>query len=421
MKRHNPCALVLMTDQQSDAPTPAPASASSHGQLTSTQALRELVEATFPSEHFVYAFGYGSGVFSQTLTSLSTLSLDEKSSQSPGMLDMIFVVRHAPDFHEANQAQNPHHYATWLRTLDRFSTSTSGSFAANLQRRFLGGRDAKVLFHVIDYPVPLKYGVIQYEDFLNDLTQWESLYIAGRLHKPTLELPTVGHQQQLTNELQHALRTNLQAAVAAAMLLSPLQQQSPTTSSSSSSSSSIPTLIPWLDLYSQIAALSYTGDFRMQVGGEDPHKIQKLVQAPGQMNRFHALYGGMQESNNHAASNSDILGSMQESGLISIGTSGVEWDPLDVSARTQLIQRLPLAVKKPLLVPTTSTSRHQNSASNPVHNYLTQQQETLAQTLASIVAPAARYQSMKGILTFGLRNSVKYGSAKLAKGLFRKR
>lgn len=379
------------------------------GQLTSRQRLNDLVDSIFPftNNQLIYAFGYGSGVFSQ--------------GRDPGMLDMILVVQDAQAFHAANQMKNPYHYATWLRTMD-----PEGYLAAGLQRRFLRGRDGKILFHVCmeeqqdnddnndtgNHPIRLKYGVIQYEDFIQDLTQWESLYVAGRLHKPTLSLllpPHYLHQTEFQQSIQQAHVVNLQAAVAAAMLLSPLASTS----------------ISWLNFYSQIAALSYTGDFRMQIGGEDPQKIQKLVQTPGQLERFHTLY----RDGDSVTSMPSILKPLEQLGLLSIGTEGLEWDPYDVAVRTQWIQKLPPVVKKPLLLPSTTTSRHGNSNSNsninitrnPLQNHLIQQQQTLSKVLESIVAPAARYQSFKGLLTFGVRKSIQYASAKLSKGLFRKR
>lgn len=344
-----------------------------NGQLTSADKLGNLLEEIFPSENLTHAFGYGSGVFSQ--------------GRNPGMLDMIFIVEDAQAWHQANQAKNSLHYASWLRTMDQ-----NGICAAGVQRSFLRGRDGKVFFHVIEDPIPLKYGVIQKHDYLEDLTLWKSLYIAGRLHKPTLTIPL---KAPVSEELLQAQHSNLQAAVAAAMLLSPTSEPS----------------LSWLDFYSRIASLSYTGDFRMKVGGEDPEKIQKLVQTPGQLDRFHYMYRG-------GDSNVSTLRELESTGLLSMGDGGLQWDPLDISSRTQLIKKLPQSLKKPLLVPSTTTSRQ--GSSNPVENHLIQQQETLAQTLESIVAPAARYQSLKGVLTLGLRKSVRYAGAKLSKGLLRK-
>jgi translocator assembly and maintenance protein 41 len=368
------------------------------GQLTSVPKLRDLVHSTFPSNEIVHAFGYGSGVFSQ--------------GRDPGMLDLIFVVRDAQAWHQANQARNPGHYAFWLRTMD-----PQGLFATGIQRTFRHGRDGKVFFHVIENPVPLKYGVIQNEDFIQDLTQWESLYVAGRLHKPILTIPIEGSlpgkydDELIRQQQQKAQYFNLQAAVATALLLSPLASHN----------------VSWLQFYSQIASLSYTGDFRMAVGGEDPHKIQKLVQTPGQLERFHVLYRDGVENHPTINTNStSVLNELEGLGLLSIEDQGLQWNPQDVSSRTQLIQQLPPRIQRLLLEPSTSTTSSHGSF-NPVedHSLLQrlqqQQQDTLAKTLTSIVAPAARNQSFKGIFTFGLRKSMIYAATKLSKGLFRKR
>jgi translocator assembly and maintenance protein 41 len=91
---------------------------------------------------------------------------------------------------------------------------TGPSLITKMQRRF-PPKDAHVLFHVVDDPVPMKYGVVDQEDLLRDLTQWESLYLAGRLHKPTLPLLST------PDKFASAQDQNLQAAVAALLLLMP--------------------------------------------------------------------------------------------------------------------------------------------------------------------------------------------------------
>jgi translocator assembly and maintenance protein 41 len=149
-----------------------------------------------------------------------------------------------------------------------------------MQRRF-PLNDAHVLFHVVDDPVPMKYGVVDQEDLLRDLTQWESLYLTGRLHKPTLPLLS------MPDIFVSAQDQNLQAAVAAALLLL-MQSSSETTKNINFCS--------WDSLYRSIASLSYTGDSQMQVGGEDQQKLNKLVQAPGQLHRFQNLYRPILES-----------------------------------------------------------------------------------------------------------------------------
>jgi hypothetical protein len=82
--------------------------------------------------------------------------------------------------------------------------------------------------------------------------------------------------------------------------------------------------------YNRTASLSYTGDFRMQVGGEDPLKITKLVEAPGQLQRFHSLY------------RNDILKPLEKFGLLlEANDKHLTWDPFDPSARKFLWEQLP--------------------------------------------------------------------------------
>jgi hypothetical protein len=123
----------------------------------------------------------------------------------------------------------------------------------------------------------------------------------------------------------------------------------------------------------------------MQVGGEDPLKITKLVEAPCQLQRFHSLY------------RNDILKPLEKFGLLEANEKHLTWDRFDPSARKFLWEQLPQKLQDG------------------------KDADMLAKGLAAIVAPAARYQSFKGIFTLGARKSIQYASAKLAKGLFRKR
>jgi translocator assembly and maintenance protein 41 len=172
------------------------------------------------------------------------------------------------------------------------------------------------------------------------------------------------------DELIEAQNRNLESAVATALLLSPRQVET---------SISLPTF------FSQIASLSYSGDFRMKVGGEDPRKISKLVNAPGQLERFQSLY-------------QPTLQLFQEKGILSQSTTHLDWNGNDLSSRKLLIESLPQNIV---------------GKNNNIDN--------LASILASIVAPAARNQSFKGVFTLGLKKSLKYASAKLQKGLLRKK
>jgi translocator assembly and maintenance protein 41 len=69
--------------------------------------------------------------------------------------------------------------------------------------------------------------------------EWETLYVAGRLHKPVNVLEVDAGRQ----ELDEALRSNLASAVSAALL-------------------GLPASFAERDLYLAIANISYTGDLR---------------------------------------------------------------------------------------------------------------------------------------------------------------
>mmetsp|Transcript_24240 Transcript_24240/g.51153 ORF Transcript_24240/g.51153 Transcript_24240/m.51153 type:complete len:430 (-) Transcript_24240:804-2093(-) len=354
----------------------------SDGQLASKRAIREDIISQFPQDNLVHCFGYGSGVFTQSLGK-------HKMGTNAGMLDLILVVDDTHKFHKDNLQRFPHHYASWLRR-------GGSNLATKMQRHgFPWLRDAHVLFHVVDADenknLPkMKYGVVDREDLMRDLLDWDSLYLAGRMHKPTLSIVTKDDDY----DLLRAQTKNLQAAMATALLLSSSSSAATTTTTAVSSMS-------WPSLYRQIAALSYTGDFRMQVGGEDPLKLDKLVQAPGQLQRFHVLYR-------------PTLKSYETSGLISTSNSssagdgnGIEWDPNDPSTISHLLHQLPRSLRECDRVITKSNNNHS------VINH-----DVLAKALSAIVAPAARNQSFKGIFTLGFRKTIRYASAKLSKGLF---
>lgn len=60
----------------------------------------------------------------------------------------------------------------------------------------------------------IKYGVVGADVLLRDLRTWDTLYIAGRLHKPVLHL-------RRDAELSAAAEANVAAALAAGLLLLP--------------------------------------------------------------------------------------------------------------------------------------------------------------------------------------------------------
>ena len=168
-------------------------------------------------------------------------------------------------------------------------------------------------------------------------------------------------------------------------------------------------------LYNTIASLSYTGDFRMQTGAEDPNKVTKLVETPGMLDLWDDMY-------------SDTLDSLQDMGLLSVvkrnqsdernitnnGNNGkqLEADFNDMAMRKQLVQLLPQRLHKQ------SNAIVGNACDlRSIH----QGTSILRQELAKIVSPAAKTQSMKGFITAGPIKSWKYALAKFAKGRLEKK
>ncbi|CAM9873089.1 unnamed protein product [Rangifer tarandus platyrhynchus] len=116
----------------------------------------------------------------------------------------------------------------------------------------------------------IKYGVISTSVLIEELLNWNNLYIAGRLQKP---VKVVAMNEDVA--LRSALDQNLKSAVTAAFLM-------------------LPESFYEEDLFTEIAGLSYSGDFRVVVG-EDKAKVLNIVKP--NMAHFRDLYGRiLQES-----------------------------------------------------------------------------------------------------------------------------
>ncbi|XP_043472502.1 phosphatidate cytidylyltransferase, mitochondrial [Leptopilina heterotoma] len=144
-----------------------------------------------------YCFAYGSGALKQT------------SEPSSNMLDLIFVVRNPNRWHGENLRRNPTHYAQPLRLLGYKAIS-------RLQETW----GAKVYYNTLVKTSEgriIKYGVISEISLVEDLLDWNFLYLSGRLHKPVLKLI----EAEETSDLHTAVMQNLHSAVHAALLLLP--------------------------------------------------------------------------------------------------------------------------------------------------------------------------------------------------------
>ena len=210
-----------------------------------------------------YAFAYGSGVFPQTASSsLSSPAspLHPKPSQAVStiqgkeakMIDFIFGVSYTQHWHSLNLQQHRDHY------------SAVGSLGSYVVSRIQDKWGAGVYFnpYVTVNGTLIKYGVVNLDTLCQDLSEWDTLYLAGRLQKP-VKILRDDPRVRLANQI------NLLSAVRTALLL-------------------LPDKFSELDLYSTIAGISYLGDPRMNLPTENPHKVSNIVRY--QLPNFRRLY-----------------------------------------------------------------------------------------------------------------------------------
>lgn len=341
--------------------------------LTNNNELSAIVNS-FPSDGVDYAFGYGSGVLKQQ-QSLS----DDAHSTKPGMVDIILAVDDTYSWHKHNLQSNTNHYSGFARI-------GGSSFVYWMQN--LGARLYFHPFVTVDLSLSndikhqrtttttqreIKYGVISTDDMIEDLTQWKYLYLAGRMHKPTVEIENRKHE--IITEAQHQ---NLLAAVSASILLH----------GGVDDDDSLPTT----QLYNTIAGISYAGDIRMQTGAEDPNKVKKLVETPGMLGLWDNMY-------------STIFEDLQRLGILSKNGTTLDLDFNDVGMRRELMKNLPQRLHSDKIV---GISNSKDS--------IVQGNKLLRNELRRIVAPAAKSQSIKGLFSAGVSKSFNYAMAKFAKG-----
>ena len=207
-----------------------------------------------------YAFAYGSGVFPQTASSSSSSSIHpnptpaiiETQKGTGKMIDYIFGVSFTEHWHSLNLHQHRDHY------------STLGSLGSGILRRVQDNWGAGVYFnpYITVNGTLIKYGVVNLDTLRRDLSEWDTMYLAGRLQKPVKILRDDA-------SVRVANQVNLISAVRTALLL-------------------LPENFTEQELYSTIAGLSYRGDLRMTLNAENPHKVANIVKH--QIANFRQLY-----------------------------------------------------------------------------------------------------------------------------------
>lgn len=181
-----------------------------------------------------YAFGYGSGVFKQS-------GYNEKDKPQ---IDLIIAVNDPVEFHRRNMRENSSHYSS-MKYLGPNIVSNFQNIGAGLYFNPF----TEINGHQV------KYGIVSTRKVLSDLQNWDSFYIAGRLQKPVKILkndPTIERFNHL----------NLKAAATIAKHITMKKNDGK---------------LDEFQFYKEITGLSYLGDIRYLLGGENPKKVENIV------------------------------------------------------------------------------------------------------------------------------------------------
>lgn len=271
-----------------------------------------------------YAVAYGSGVLGQKNTSRKggpgpdwsphpdpPKAVVEWQKSGAKMIDFIFGVSHTQQWHDLNLAQHPCHYSG-LRYLPYASAAIS---------RIQDSLGAGVYFnpYITVNGTMIKYGVVNLDTLAADLSEWRTLYLAGRLQKPVKILRD-------DPRVRLASQVNLASALRLALLM-------------------LPERFTERQLYERIAGLSYIGDPRMNsfLSGENPNKVSNIVR--GQLPSFRQLYAPLMNELpnldfNESSTQRDIDGG-NEDGL------SLQQD-MDPVKRGDMVLRLPRAFRRKL-------------------------------------------------------------------------
>lgn len=285
-----------------------------------------------------YAFGYGSKVFSQGK------NVDVANSQ----IDMVFVAQDTLQWHKQNVKHHRGDYST-VAALGAGTVDAVGKWGAGVYfNPFVDVRTDKL-------GLELKYGVTSVSTLCKDLLEWNTLYLAGRMQKPVavvVDDPHVAACQQV----------NLVNALRLALVMSNLPELSRH------------------QLYMAIAGVSYLGDPRVKMRGEDPHKVRNIVD--NQYDKFDALYG-------------ELLTEYLEDVVVTQGDAL----KVDVNALGNVAKLLPGAFRARMETKVGVLSLADRAK--------------LA--VSDTVAIPALIQSVKGVVTAGVLRSWKYAAAKRRK------
>ena len=356
-----------------------------------------------------YAFAYGSGVFPQTATaSKSPSSVHPHPSQAISsmqggqskMIDFIFGVSYTQHWHSLNLQQHRDHY------------SGIGSLGSSLVSRVQDRYGAGVYFnpYITVNGTLIKYGVVNLDTLCKDLSEWDTLYLAGRLHKP-VKILRDDPRVRLANQL------NLISAVRTALLLLPSQ-------------------FTEQQLYGTVAGLSYLGDPRMALPAENPEKVANIVKY--QLPNFRRLYAPLIDNLPNVAFRDPRCSS--KDWMDDPETNATLAQDMDPKKRGNMVRRLPRGFRSKLYfryqskfqIPQREFDKILEESDDQDPTRVRKQQggvfhqrvagdrqddlrKEVSRAIKSTVQWPSVAQSIKSVVTAGLFRSVRYAREKMAK------
>lgn len=385
--------IILSASMDSDAAADA-----------STKASAQEALACLPKDGVAFACAYGSRYLENA-----------KASQ----LDLLIAVENSQldAWHYQNLRQNPKHY--FLSTVPPLAYGLAKSVRAykppnklilcrtDVRLRFplfsqLQRRPPGAFFHTfVEHPTFAekiasgqtqeeigsqfwKYGVIGVDQLEEDLTTWNHLFVAGRLHKPILKLDT-GYFTHQSVDLEEARSSNLRAAIAAALV-------------------QMPQNFSELDLYYVISSLSYAGDIRLLLRAENPQKLSNMIyNRPHAVKRFREHF---RESLAEFESEGLVHRARKPSSLGAPGDVPIYKFEQDPSKKPDLVNKyFPVKMRDDIY----AHSKAAEYLATNTHKYV-----------FNTVRRSSSKQFVNNLLMNNPLKSAKYATAKLAKGLLRR-
>lgn len=355
-------------------------------QIFSTEADNHLqqIYGQFTSSQIKYTFGYGSGVFPQA-------GYDSVGSKRP-QIDMIHIVENSETFHKENSAEHSNHYSALLKCGIGAVSAVQMLGAGVYFNPYVPMSDSQGSTSMI------KYGVISAEDAFKDITEWTTMYVAGRLHKPVKHF---GANEKLLQANHH----NLSSAFNLSLLLLPNKKRQSSFTETA--------------LYEKIAQLSYMGDPRMLVGGENPNKVKNIVSK--QADKFSVLY-------------EPFLTEALEKGILVYTKDSMLEKRMNPQAVAEIIAGFPLQFKRRLLRSYRGKYQKLLDEDAGMKRFLDGESTEVAvgsfvesvardsflraalkTTILATIAYPAFVQTFKGIFTAGILKSAKYAWEKKMK------